>query len=109
MRGQKLPDGKNVGGAGRLTDDVIDRIQSDYGEAIRNNSEIGTMKTAISGVYRHMIKDDKMTLVQKHKHFGRISCTIMASIRNHVITSSVCSELKYLFDRLCDERCFKDV
>ena len=47
MRGQKLPDGKNVGVAGRLTDDVIDRMQSNYREAIRNNSEIGTMKTAI--------------------------------------------------------------
>ena len=68
MRGQKLPDGKNVGGAGRLTDAVIDRIQSNYGEAIRNNSEIGTMKTAISGVYHHMIKDEKMTLVQQHKY-----------------------------------------
>ena len=68
MCGQKLPDGKNVDGAGWLTDDVIDRIQSNYGEAIRNNSEIGTMKTAISEVYRHMIKDDKMTLVQQHKH-----------------------------------------
>ena len=53
MPGQKLPDGKNVGGAGRLTDAVIDRIQANYGEAIRNNSEIGTMKTAISGVYHH--------------------------------------------------------
>ena len=26
------------------------------------------MKTAISGVYHHMIKDEKMTLVQQHKH-----------------------------------------
>ena len=59
MRGQKLPGGKNVGGAGRLTDAVIDRIQSNYGEAVRN-SEIGTMKTVITGVY-HMIKDEKMT------------------------------------------------
>ena len=53
MRGQKLPGGKNVGGAGRLTDAVIDRIQSNYGEAIRNNSEIGTMKTAIGCEPKH--------------------------------------------------------
>ena len=35
MRGKKLSDGKGVGGAGRLTQDMIKRIQNYYGFAIR--------------------------------------------------------------------------
>ena len=44
------------------------RIQSNYGEAIRNNSEMDTMKTAIFAVYHHMIKDNELTLIQQHKY-----------------------------------------
>ena len=38
-KGSVLPDGKTVGGVGRLTDKIIDRIQTYYGYAIRNNKE----------------------------------------------------------------------
>ena len=37
MRGKKLSYGKTVGGAKRLTDKVVDKIQNYYGQAIRNN------------------------------------------------------------------------
>ena len=36
-KGSVLPDGKTVNGVGRLTDKIIDRIQTYYGYAIRNN------------------------------------------------------------------------
>ena len=36
-RGILLPDGKGVGGKGRLGDAIVDRIQTYYGYAIRNN------------------------------------------------------------------------
>ena len=36
-RGQKLADGKTIGGAGRLTDRVINSLQNYYGDAIRRN------------------------------------------------------------------------
>ena len=36
-KGTKLSDGKTVGGVGRLTDAVVDKIQTYYGCAIRNN------------------------------------------------------------------------
>ena len=36
-KGSDLPDGKTVGGVGRLTDKIIDRIQTYYGYAIQNN------------------------------------------------------------------------
>ena len=39
-RGQKLSDGKGVGGTGRLTEGMIDRIQHNYGEAICSHSDI---------------------------------------------------------------------
>ena len=36
-RGQKLADGKTVGGAGRLTNKVINSLQNYYGDVIRRN------------------------------------------------------------------------
>ena len=36
-KGKKLSDGKTVGGKGRLTGKVIDKMQNYYGKAIRGN------------------------------------------------------------------------
>ena len=48
MRGRKLSDGKGVGGAGRLTDKIIDKIQNFYGQGIRNsNGDKESMKESI--------------------------------------------------------------
>lgn len=41
MVGEKLSDGKTVGGKGRLTDKVIDKMQNYYGKAIRENRGFG--------------------------------------------------------------------
>ena len=49
-RGMKLSDNTVVGGKGRLTDQVIDKIQNYYGEANRTNAgNIELMETAILG------------------------------------------------------------
>ena len=72
-RGQKLSDGKGVAGTGRLTEGMIDWIQNDYGEAIRNHSDIDSMKKAIDAILHHMIKDDTMSLVQQHMYCPRHS------------------------------------
>ena len=37
-KGQKLSDGKTIGGAGRLTESVINSLQNYYGEAIRRHT-----------------------------------------------------------------------
>ena len=37
-RGKKLNDGQGIGGRGRLTDEMIDRLQFYYGHAVRQNS-----------------------------------------------------------------------
>ena len=68
-RGQKLSDGKGVGGTGRLTEGMIDRIQN------IQNSDIDSMKKAINAILHHMIKDDTMSLVQQHMYCPRHSKT----------------------------------
>ena len=74
-RGQKLSDGKGLGGTGRLTEGMIDRIQHNYGEAIRSHSDIDSMKKAINAIFHHTIKDDTMSLVQQHMYCPRHSKT----------------------------------
>ena len=70
-RGQKLSDGRGVGGGGRLTDAIIDRIQNNYGEAIRNNKDDNSMRTTINAVLHHVIMDNNLTLVQQHIHYPK--------------------------------------
>ena len=36
-KGQKLSDGKTIGGTGRLTDQIINSLQNYYGDAIRQH------------------------------------------------------------------------
>ena len=47
-RGQKLADGKTIGGTGRLTDKVINSLQNYYGDAIRRNK--GDVQAMMKGV-----------------------------------------------------------
>ena len=46
-KGEKLLNGKLIGGNGKLTDEVINKIQNYYGEATQNNS--GDFKAIESG------------------------------------------------------------
>ena len=63
MKGKKLKDGKTVGGKGRLTDKVIDRMQNFFGQAIRNNSSLKeSMKKDILAILKHMVKDETLSL-----------------------------------------------
>lgn len=60
FRGQKLSDGKGLGGKGRLTDVVIDQMQSYYGNAIRNNSQsVEDMTEAIWAIWHHKCSTDR--------------------------------------------------
>ena len=63
MKGKKLADGKSIGGRGRLTDKVIDKMQNYYGKAIRGNKgNLEGMKASIKAIQHHMVKNDKLTL-----------------------------------------------
>ena len=68
MKGKVLSDGKGVGGAGRLTKDMIKRIQNYYGFAIRQNKgKLEEMKTAIMAIKYHIIREDGETLEHQHR------------------------------------------
>lgn len=60
MKGQKLADGKIIGGRNRLTKDAIDLLQLYYGNAIRNNTDdINKMKRAVWATYFHKLSTDE--------------------------------------------------
>ena len=65
-----LADGTGVGGAGRLTDVVIDHIQSYYSCAIRNNKgDTGKIIEAIWAIYDHTIAGPSYESLQKQHSF----------------------------------------
>ena len=69
MKGKKLLDGKTVGGKGRLTDKVIDKMQNYYGKAIRGNKgNLEGMKSSIKAIQHHMVKSRKLSLEQQHQY-----------------------------------------
>lgn len=57
---KKLADGKPIKGQGRLTDKVIDELQSYYGKAIRSNSgSLEDMHRAVWATYFHRLSSDE--------------------------------------------------
>lgn len=60
-RGEKLSDGKPIGGVGRLTDKTIDTLQSYYGMAIRGNTDnLQAMAKAVwAGIMHKCSTDDE--------------------------------------------------
>ena len=58
-RGQKLSDGKTIGGAGRLTDALINSLQNYYGDAIRRNKgNLDQMIKAVQATLLHCNSTD---------------------------------------------------
>lgn len=63
LSGKKLADGKGIGGAGRLTDSVIDKLQVYYGNAIRGNKgNIEDMRKSIWAIWYHEVSTDSEPL-----------------------------------------------
>ncbi|GFU77957.1 uncharacterized protein TNCV_521571 [Trichonephila clavipes] len=55
----KLSDGKTIGGKGRLTDSLIDKLAHYYGNAIRcNSTSVKEMRKAIWAVWGHSCSTD---------------------------------------------------
>ena len=68
MKGKKLADEKTVGGAGRLTQEVIKRIQNYYGFAIRKNKgNLEGMQENIKAIQHHVIQNPQETLEEQHR------------------------------------------
>lgn len=58
-KNKKLDDGKSLGGKNRLTDKMIDQIQSYYGKAIKENTNnLQQMRQAIWAIYCHIGSTD---------------------------------------------------
>lgn len=56
----KLKDGKSLSGKNRLTDKVIDQLQSYYGKAIKENKhDLTKMKTSVWSIYFHKLSTDE--------------------------------------------------
>ena len=68
MKSQKLSDGKSVGGRGRLTDNIIDKMQNYYGQAIRENKgNLEGMKKSIKAIQHHIIRNGSIPLEKQHQ------------------------------------------
>ena len=69
-KGVVLADGKSTGGAGRLTDKVVDRMQTYFGYAIRNNKgKQEQIIKAIWAIFYHMILGPSYeTVVAQHSY-----------------------------------------
>ena len=53
-------DNKTAGGRWRLADVMIDKTQNYYGQAIRNNQDLYSMKNVIWTIVYHVIRSKKM-------------------------------------------------
>ena len=85
-KGQKLMDGKPVGGKGRLTKEKINKMQNYYGMAICNNPEDqAKMQNDIWAIFHHMIKADHTPLQEQHKYCPKIP---IAGVSTGKITST---------------------
>lgn len=60
LRGQKLDDGKTIGGKGRLTKEAIESLQNYYGKAIRGNvGDVKAMMKAVQATLLHKNSTDE--------------------------------------------------
>ena len=108
MKGRKLSDGKGVGGKGRLTDKLIDRIQNYYGNAIRENSgNFEGMKESIKAIQCHMIEDKSLSLEKQHRHCPKFWADKQNQTNTYDNTKRLpevfMKELDPIFERLSDE------
>ena len=109
MHSIKLKDGKGVGGSGRLTDKMCDRMQNNFGEAIRNNiGDKDGMYNAIWAIFKHMVINPGETLEEQHNLCPRDGwCLFWKSPQNYIEKKGLphvfVEELTPLFTRLTEE------
>ena len=63
-RGRKVADGKTIGGAGRLTDNLINSLQNYYGDAIRHNK--GNLENMIKAVQATLLHCNSSDTTPRH-------------------------------------------
>ena len=112
MKGTKLLDGKGVGGAGRLTLEMIKKIQNYYGFAIRQNSgNLEGMRRAVRAILYHIVQNPNESLEDQHCHgpqgpdswcrFWRDRATNQQTYsENGRLPNAFLKDLKPIFERL---------
>ena len=63
-KGQKLSDGKTIGGAGRLTDSLINSLQNYYGNAIRSHK--GNLELMVKAVHATLLHSNSSDETPRH-------------------------------------------
>ena len=122
-KGKVLSDGGKVGGKNRLTGVAIDKMQNNFGFAIRNNvGDKKKMNDAIWAVYHHSIKNSEEPFAAQHRYCPTSNdtwCKYWTSLKNTNIEyteskrlpEAFLVELKPIFDRLTSDallnRCLK--
>ena len=118
-KGLKLADGKSVGGAGRLTQDVIKRIQNYYGLAIRQNKgNLPSMKKAVNAILHHVVIDAKKKLSEQHgfcpqgkeswcRHWRDVANASQTYNETHRLPAVFFTELQPIFKRLGESELLK--
>jgi hypothetical protein len=114
-RGQRLSDGKLLGGKGRLTKAEIDNLQNYYGAAIRRNSNnLEGMKKDVWAIYFH-----KLSTNEKPQHglcpkgedswckYNRSLVTGETYDHKHSLPPAVMEGIKGVFKDLADENLLK--
>ena len=100
--GAVLSDGKGTGGKGRLTDPIIDRMQTAYVYATRNNkNDQASSIAAIWAIYHHMIMGPpEESVASQHSY-----CPMM--IKLDVSTTKIkYSTQKHMMDQNVYHLCF---
>lgn len=115
LKGQKLDDGKPIGGKGRLTKSEIDLLQTYYGKAIRSNcNNVQEMKKAVWASFFHKSSTD-----ERHSHglclpgadswcgYQRSLVTGEEYTHKHSLPPAVLEKIKPVYRKLADEELLK--
>ena len=124
-KGRKLADGKGIGGSGRLTDKAIDKMQNNYGSAIRKNKgKLDQMHDSVQAILKHMVQEEGKSLEEQHSLCPKDNFTwckfwkdkgnnTKTYSEEHRLPSVFFNLLKPTYDRLSDvtllQRCLKGI
>lgn len=116
-RGRKLSDGKGISGKNRLTDKIIDKFTTYYGNAIRGNSNsIEDMRKAIWAIFCHYKSTDNEPM----HHFcpdgdkswcdyqrAKFTNSVASYKHKNVVPIPVMDEIKPIFAELSSPKLLK--
>lgn len=110
-RGKTLSDGRGLSGKGRLTDSLINKLTSYYGNAIRQHSNsVEDMRTAVWAVYFHTRSTDQEPLHSFCPKGPNSWCKYTQAVENGTVSSfqhkttipaAVMDVIKPIFKALC--------